>query len=107
MKVNRITWSKIKAKYEMLKAAAVDIIIEETIDKAMGYHETHMARDIFGNVSYSHSAHRPSKSRAEEIIDRIKQLREQEKKAVEKEDYRLAAEVKSKIDILINMYKKL
>lgn len=91
----------------MLKAAAVNIIIEEAIDNAMGYHETHMQRDMFGNVSYSHAAGHQQKSRAEEIVERIKQLRTEELKAVNAEDYKKAAEIKSKIDILINMYKKL
>lgn len=107
MKVNRITWSKIKSKWEMLKASAVNVIIEETIDKAMEHHETYMQRDIFGNVHLSHQAYRPSKTRAEEIIERIRSLRDEEKKAVAVEDYKKAAEIKSKIDILINMYNKL
>lgn len=106
-KVNRMRWSKIKSQFDMLKAAAINIIIEESVDKAMGYHETHMERDMFGNVAFSHAASHPRKTRAEEILERIKQLQEKEKKAVERENYLLAKELKSKIDILINMYRKL
>jgi protein-arginine kinase activator protein McsA len=92
----------------MLQASAIKIIIEETTNNGMDFHTTHTQRDIFGNVSYSfESEHGQSKSKAELIIERVQQLRVDEIAAVEKEDYEKAAEIKTKIDILINLYKKI
>ena len=92
----------------MLQASAIKIIIEETTNNGRDFHTTHTLRDIFGNVSYSfESEHGQPKSKAEVIIERVQQLRVDEIAAVEKEDYEKAAEIKTKIDILINLYKKI
>lgn len=93
----------------MLQASAVKLIIEETTNNGMDFHQTNTRRDIFGNVSYSfESEHiQPQKTKAELIIERVQQLQEEEYIAVENEDYNKAAEAKRKIDILMNLYKKL
>lgn len=93
----------------MLQASAIKLIIEETTNNGMDFHQTNTQRDIFGNVSYSfESEHiQPKKTKAELILERVQQLSEEEQIAVDEEDYIKAAEVKRKIDILINLYTKL